>query len=305
MHTNDDILRHFTEADRNPNEDPNNVYQESIYISFVDLDRAVGGVWRIGLEDNQRQATCCATLWREQGESFRYFYRHHPLPSTDLSDLTVGVLRYRVVEPLKAVQADLNQGDLSVHLDWTAHTPIFDLAVDAPPMVQGWTAQHYEQFGRFEGQVTWGDESFSIAGTSFRDHSWGVREWERGWDWQITGGAFLPNENIIYVWQGDRGDGGLVLSHMDPNVDTRVPFSLEDYRPVVDPAPIVSSHSYVLQTPGRTQRLSGSAVAPTLVMPYGKAHFTTAFFRWEVDGERAYGIVDNFAGRKFAHDSMG
>ncbi len=305
----DDIALHYSESDADPNEHPDNAYQESIYISFADLKQGIGGVWRIGLEHNQKRANCCATLWRENGTSYGYFFRHHALPAGDWTDMEVGVLRYNLVEPLKKVRARLSDSDLSVEFDFSAHTPIFDFARDASRSLQGWTSQHYQQFGHFEARVTWGQESFTIGGIAFRDHSWGAREWERGWDWFITGGAFLPNENIIYVWKdcrdGELGDGGLVLTHMDPSVDTRVPFSLSDYEPILDPPPIVTGLSYTLHTPERKQRLWGRAVAPTLVMPYGKAHFTTAFFKWDVDGEMGYGIVDNFGGRKYAHDSRG
>ncbi|MCH8813584.1 MAG: hypothetical protein IH957_00595 [Chloroflexi bacterium] len=308
---NQEVSLQFTEEHANDGEHPDNAWQESIYISFTDDNKGVGGVFRIGLEPNQGRATCCATLWREGAESYNYFYRHHKMPEGDLSDLTVGPVHYEVIEPLKKVRATLKDADadLSVEINWEGKTPVFDFATDNPNPLKGWTSQHYEQFGRYEAKVKWGDESFELGGITFRDHSWGIRQWERGWDWLVTGGIFLPNENILYVWKdsrdGQAGDGGLVLSHMDPDKDTRVKFALADYRPVFDPPPIPTMLSYTLDSPAGQQKCWGRAVAPTLVMPYGKAHFTTALYRWDVDGEMAYGIVDNFAGTAYSHQSSG
>ncbi len=307
----EDVSLQYTEEHANPNEHPDNAWQESIYISFTDDEMGMGGVWRIGLEHNQQRANVCATLWREDADSYNYFYRHHKMPTGELNNLDVGVLHYEVIEPLKKVRATLNdkENDLSVELNFEAKTPVFDFASDDPNPLKGWTTNHYQQFGRYEAKVKWRDESFELSGIAFRDHSWGIRQWERGWDWLITGGIFLPNENILYVWKDSRnetqGDGGLVLSHMDPNEDTRVKFALADYRPVFDPSPIPTMLSYTLDTPAGVQKCWGRAVAPTLVMPIGKAHFTTALYRWDVDGQLAYGIVDNFAGTEFSHQSSG
>jgi hypothetical protein len=307
----DDLAFHFAEADINPEENPDCAYQESVYISFADLDQGVGGVWRIGLEHNQEKANCCATLWREGSDSYRYFNRHHRLPRPDWADLQVGVLRYHVQEPLKKIEAILTDAaqDLSVELSWTAATPIFDFASDLPAKIRGWATQHYQQFGHFEAKGKWRGDSFDLSGVSFRDHSWGIRDWERGWDWAISGGVFLRNETTLYVWRDSRegraGDGGLVLSGMDPERDTRVDFHLSDYEPVLDPAPIVTELSYKCHTPSRVYNLQGRLIAPTLVMPFGKAHFTTALFKFDVDGETAYGIVDNFGGHDSVHDSEG
>ncbi len=262
----DDTNIHFTESDANPDENPDNAYQESVYISFVDFDKAMGGVWRIGLEHNQKRANCCATLWRETGPSYRYFSRQHTLPAADWRDMSAGVLNISVTEPWKKVHATLTDSDISVEMSWTAATPTFDFAKEVPEQLVGAFREHYQQVGRFSGRMKWDGESFDLSGICFRDHSWGVRRWGRGWKWTITGGAFLREETILYVMMGHRqgrmNAEGLVLTHMDPEQDTRVNSHISNFCPVLSPPPIVSSLSYPLHTPPKTYRLWGAWLAP-------------------------------------------
>ncbi len=304
----DDRAIHFTKDDENPNEEPDNAYQESVYISFVDHEKGIGGVWRTGLEHNQGKANVCATLWRENATSYNYFYRHHKLPKADWSNMQAGPTTISVVDPWKKVHAVLkdDEAGIEAELEWNARTPAFDFKKDTPEQLIGAFREHYQQFGDFECKVKWGSEKFTISGTCFRDHSWGVREWERGWKFVITGGV-LREKDLLYVMMGHRqgrmNGEGVVLSHFDPEKDTRVKYHISDFRAVFDPPPIVTAQSYVLNTPDHDFRVWGRAVAPTLVMPFGKAHFTTALYKWDVDGETVYGITDNFAGHHFAHNS--
>jgi hypothetical protein len=48
---------------------------------------------------------------------------------------------------------------------------------------------HYEQYGEIRGEVLFNGEATNIHGYGFRDHSWGVRDWEAVKQEGIHGGV--------------------------------------------------------------------------------------------------------------------
>jgi hypothetical protein len=103
-------------------------------------------------------------------------------------------------------------------LTWEGSVPMFviDEDGDCTPGSSQIASDHYEQFGHISGSITLGGRTWTLDRvTSFRDHSWGPREWA-----SYTGewlAAWLADGTAITAYgefeaSGERSSGGVVIT---------------------------------------------------------------------------------------------
>lgn len=130
----------------------------------------------------------------------------------DRADMRVGPLSFEVIEPQKrwAVKVEENESGISGRVEFIGRG---DVWMTAPP-------SHYDQLGRFEGNVVLHGESVDVNGfVGARDRSWGVRQ-ANLWGNQDWGGHFWIHVHfssfcltLVYagIWDGNPRCGAAIL----------------------------------------------------------------------------------------------
>lgn len=94
---------------------------------------------------------------------------------------------YEVDAPFERTRWSWKGGPLALDLSLRATLPAVDHAAALAVLgLPGAERDHYEAVGRFEGRVEVGGADLPVAGTYVRDHTWGVREYQRfgpSWWW--------------------------------------------------------------------------------------------------------------------------
>ncbi|WP_181779331.1 DUF7064 domain-containing protein [Pseudonocardia pini] len=184
-------------------------YNESAYLNFAAgpaTDGLLGGVLRVGLRPNEGYSQFYLCLPMSDGSTL-YWSARSPLDAATFpvgrttwtsSSLTMDVLdpgrtwrityedeqTRRVVDPgaLDHVGRALNASDAvrcRLDLTFTADRPLHVMQPTGE-MIPGQDAakDHYEQFGTVSGTLVVGDRTYPVsAARSFRDHSWGPRDY--------------------------------------------------------------------------------------------------------------------------------
>ncbi|MGA8723782.1 MAG: hypothetical protein WB565_01955 [Acidimicrobiales bacterium] len=209
--------------------DPETLWNESHYLDFVAEDGSVAGYLRIGLYPNLGVTWWTAMVVgpdRPVVASVAY-----DLPIGGWSGLELAARGFEVTavvevplakltvrgnvparshsEPAAVYRGDIGETtDIGFDLEWTT---------DGSPF-------HYLMTTRYEvpcavaGELTVGDESFSIRSHGQRDHSWGVRDWWAfGWCWaaaRLDDGTRLhladiriPGQPVGFGYVQSPGDG--------------------------------------------------------------------------------------------------
>lgn len=228
-------------ADAESTHDPAGIanYNESVYVNFVDPLSEVSALMRIGNRPTlgYSEATVQLTLpggkialragrepnetnerWSTQGLEM---VATEPTRTVDISYRntlaligTPSLLADRGRQALKNAPSL----DCEISLTFEASVPLFtiDEGGDCTPGSSQIATDHYEQFGHVSGSVRLGSTTWHIdRATSFRDHSWGPREWA-----SYTGewlAAWLADGTAITAYgevepTGERMSGGTVIT---------------------------------------------------------------------------------------------
>lgn len=180
-------------------------YNESMYLNAFDLEREVGGWFRLGNRVNEGYAemTVCVYL---PGGRVGFMYQRPTIDTNDAMD--AGGLRIEVVTPFEELRITYD-GNLCVLDDPlqmadprqafrdNPHVPCtVDLTVRGMSPMYGGKPQyddgteletdpeksfakaHYEQHTTVTGTIVVGDEAVTIDGYGLRDKSWGPRYWQ-------------------------------------------------------------------------------------------------------------------------------
>lgn len=194
------IMKPEHEFMHRPDSSPN--FNESVYTNGFDSGGKVGGWMRLGNRANEGHAELSVCLYLPDGRIACQFQRP-PITSNDAFD--AGGLSYKVIEPLKSVSMTFD-GDLIIvddpeklrnpqelfasgprakgHVGWThvAESPVHggEPANETIQTMYGrdFSLGHFNQHGRVNGTIRVGDESWTIDGHGWRDHSWGPRYWQ-------------------------------------------------------------------------------------------------------------------------------
>lgn len=167
---------------------PEEWFNESWYLDFVDDDGAVAGYVRLGCHPNQNVAWWTAAFIAPDMPCVMSTDYTLPLPApgetkTASGDTSVECI---VEEPLKAFRVVASAPALEFErasgvYDGSAGTPT-TLSFDMQWVTDG-APYHYVLSARYEipsratGTITVGDRTFTIAANGQRDHSWANRDW--------------------------------------------------------------------------------------------------------------------------------
>jgi hypothetical protein len=165
-------------------------WSESYYFTFFDAHTRIGGFFRMGLEENRKRSNIWCHILRDGKPLYNRFRLDLPYCEQGLTDVSVGGLRFCVVESLRTFNIAYIDRHLSIDLQWQGFHDVFDMRESTGEMSASVAKGHYEQMGEIHGELILGGESISLCGYGFRDHSWGVRDWEGVKIWKTCVGQF-------------------------------------------------------------------------------------------------------------------
>ncbi|MGB8403193.1 MAG: hypothetical protein WCE30_03840 [Mycobacterium sp.] len=161
-------------------------WQESYYFNWVDLDGNALGFARIGYRFAARQADAVVITMRDGHRELVYGAVNQriegdPMALRSVDGLTVGLLTFRLDEPLRRWHIELAGND-EISLTWSASAPAFDFGHNGTEVI---AHRHFEHPGMVTGWSRIGGRDRQINGFGTRDKSWGPRDWANieGWDW--------------------------------------------------------------------------------------------------------------------------
>ena len=180
-------------------------YNESMYLNAFDLEREVGGWFRLGNRVNEGYAELSVCVYLPGGRVAFVFAR----PSIESNDrMDAGGLSIEVVRPFELLRvrydgticvldeprqmADPRAAfttnpwlECTVDLEYRGVSPMYggrrvradgsEVEHDAD---QSFAKAHYEQHCAVSGTIRVGDEELRIDGLGLRDKSWGPRHWQ-------------------------------------------------------------------------------------------------------------------------------
>ncbi|WP_375476492.1 hypothetical protein [uncultured Jatrophihabitans sp.] len=174
----------FPASDEVPHEpDDHPLWQESVFLTWADVDQGVYGFHRIGQEvhaDDGQGGQGMVTSWNgittREGLRFRR-YLFDPIRVEDRrpSGFSAG--------PDIAFEHDgehttwtIEDPDCSMSLRAADYTPRFDLFRAGGSVAENFAAGHLEVGSAITGSVRIGDRHIDVDGLAYRDHSWGKRD---------------------------------------------------------------------------------------------------------------------------------
>ncbi|BCG90183.1 hypothetical protein MesoLj113c_62930 [Mesorhizobium sp. 113-3-9] len=203
-------------------------FNESVYTNAFDTASPVGGWMRLGNRVNEGYAELSVCLYLPDGRIACQFARPQ-ITSNDRFD--AGGLSYEVIEPLKSVSMTYS-GDLIIVEDpealrdpaslfqggqrlpgrahWVheAESPVHggEPADDSVQTMYGrdFSLGHFNQHGRARGEIRVGDQSWTIDGRGWRDHSWGPRYWQAIYFYRLFIANFPNGDGFMLLKITDR-----------------------------------------------------------------------------------------------------
>ena len=175
-------------------------WQESVVLVWWDTNNHVGGMHRIGHEPQQGENGGQISLWNHIFTKDRVFKRDCILPLRD-EDRPANGFRggddgcsfeytdhaiWRINEP--EVQAELHITD--------AHTPV-DIYPKSNSLGEDFAPNHMEVGGTVKGHLKVADKEYQIDGLAFRDHGWGIRQWDTLISHRWVAGTFGPDYSFL------------------------------------------------------------------------------------------------------------
>jgi len=222
----DFIMRPEDENTHRPGSEVN--FNESVYTNGFDTKTRVGGWMRLGNRVNEGYAELSVCLYLPDGRIACQFLRP-PIAHNDRFD--AGGLSYSVIEPFRKVSMAY-EGELLIVDDPEAlRDPQKLFATGARlPGYAGWTHEaespihggeptneaiqtmygrdfslgHFNQHGRVRGEIRVGDESWTIDGHGWRDHSWGPRYWQAIYYYRLFIANFANGDGFMLLKITDR-----------------------------------------------------------------------------------------------------
>jgi hypothetical protein len=212
-------------------------YNESMYFNAFDLEREIGGWFRLGNRVNEGYAEMSVCLYLPGGRVGFMFGR--PAITTN-AEMAAGGMRIDVVEPFEHLRVTY-EGNVvvldepsqmadprtafrenphlaaKVELDFRGVSPMYggrpvyeDGTEIEQVAEQSFAKAHYEQHGAVTGSIVVGDEGFALDGFGLRDKSWGPRYWQAIAWYRWLPMVFGPDFALMLSVQG-RGEDGSKL----------------------------------------------------------------------------------------------
>jgi len=166
-------------------------WSESHYFSFVDLESKVSGFFRIGVEQNAKNSSAWCAIFRDRRVIYQRFLFNLPYSDASVRDITVADLHLSKGGARNSFKIGFeDQGGLSIDLNWRGLHDDIDMRAAMGGLSEVVGRGHTEQSGSVDGQVILDGEHIPVNGFGFRDHSWGVRDWQGVREWKTCVGTF-------------------------------------------------------------------------------------------------------------------
>lgn len=288
MVTEKDEYRHKPSPDEN--------WQESVVLVWYDSQNMMGGMNRIGLEPNKKKSN----FWSFVTQGKRIIHKNInldlPIPEgMDWDNITIGILTRKTLDPLKKFQFLIDDQDIKADLTFEAFHPVFDyrenpqtgLGIDI-------AANHFEGSGEVTGSVIYQGKTYNITGIGHRDHSWGLRYWDKidnhRWICGIFGKDFAFNAiSICMVNQERIFHGGFVFDGKKNTgvVDAEILVELEDNGRIQRGVRMT-----VKDVEGRIFEVSGEVVSAVCPVPHGPYMPNESLSKFKMGNRIGYGIIE-------------
>jgi hypothetical protein len=267
------------------------LWNDSLYFNCYDPEQQIGVVTRIGILPNQGQAN--VLLFAVKGGDVGGLHvRLEPRPDGDWDDLTVGGVRYRVVEPFETCKITAETPDLRADLEVASFTPavayhdVHGNVTDAYGVATG----HYEQSCRVRGWIELGADRHNLDALGQRDHSWGIRDWS-GVDWWFWVSPMFGEDLSLNIFKAKGGGttsaGGMLWKEgrAAPIVSAEVDVDVDSE------GRQTSARVNGKDSEGRTVELAGERIA-IVSLPVGSSVVDEAFFRFSMNDRIGYGVFE-------------
>jgi hypothetical protein len=154
-------------------------WQESIFFFWWDDAAGIGGIHRLGHEPklSPPMTTTWNGVFSRDGQRFRH-YGFTPMQEGErqTDGLQSGPSWYRYDGKWRF---GVDQPDCSIELTVEDYLPRLHMypEADVGDIHRDYARHHYESAGLATGQVRLGQRTVEVNALSYRDHSWGRREW--------------------------------------------------------------------------------------------------------------------------------
>lgn len=160
-------------------------WREAFYFDFFDPTTWLSGFGYAGVHPNQQIGDVIFALWREDTLLARFTRWDFNIPA-DIGEerLGFGPLFFQLVEPFRTWEIAYDDGWCRLQLTFEAIHPAYSWS-ESHATLEKTNSHHYEQQGRYRGEVRLGREKHVVHGVGARDHAWGwgARAGIRRWVW--------------------------------------------------------------------------------------------------------------------------
>jgi len=148
-------------------------WQESFFLGWTDIRNRCAGHHHISLCPALNRAHVWTWLIVDGKEVARSQENEIPLPSGDLTDINIGILRFIAGEAIRELHLTAEFDDAKVDVDYKSYIDPVHIDINSGKLKLG--SRHYESMGAVRGSVTHAGRTIEINGTGWQDHSWGSR----------------------------------------------------------------------------------------------------------------------------------
>ena len=204
-------------------------WSESCSFRLHAPDSGLAGSLRLAMRPNEGMTDVGLHFWLPDGGFVAT--RHVASPGTDPVVMEVGDARLEVIEPLRrwrivhdgpahSLDSAADAGDreawhhsrierLIVELEFAAETEAVGFSETGPGAPS--PREGFEQAGAWSGLVQVSGEAFAVAGSGFRERSWGIRDWQA--PVRVRRFSFVAGRDAAVSATVIEGEGGVEWHH--------------------------------------------------------------------------------------------
>jgi len=279
------------EKRQKPTNDP--LFRDSLYFNAFDPVRKIGISTSIGLRPNLGQAEVAFIIFKENEILLPYVEAGLEIPESDWDKMCIGNVCYRWLKPLEEFKISYTSNAFKANLVWTAITPFFDYSKNIQQLPEIVYSLHYEQAGRVVGEIDYGGEYLAFKGYGIRDHSAGVRDWNRIDRWYFVSGIF-EEDFIFCLWtvnvKGEEKTGGWVYKGGKMIGVAAAQYNLK-YKDVKKTQHIGGEIRFVDDN-GKEYNVTSDVITKIFPFDFGQTVLNEAYAEYRYNGRVGYGLFE-------------
>jgi hypothetical protein len=160
-------------------------WREAFYFDFFDPSSRFSGFGYAGVHPNQQIGDVIFAFWQKDILLAKFTRWDFNIPS-DIGEerLGFGPLFFQPLEPFRTWEISYDDGWCRLRLTFEAIHPAYSWG-ESHAALEKTNSHHYEQQGRYRGEVRLVNEKHALQGVGARDHAWGwgARAGIRRWVW--------------------------------------------------------------------------------------------------------------------------